>query len=242
MLRLGVNVDHVATVRQARLAQLPDPVEAALLAEKAGADGITLHLREDRRHIQEHDVRRLTEQRKTKVNLEMAVTAAMVRFAEKMRPHDACFVPEKRQELTTEGGLNVIGQRRKITEAVARLQGGRGIHVALFIDPVTEQIECAKETGAHGIEIHTGAYCNAVGEKRARELRKIVAGAQLAKRLGLEVHGGHGLDYKNVQPVAGILEIVELNIGHSIIARAVIVGIQQAVREMKQLLKRARGA
>ena len=242
MLRLGVNVDHVATVRQARLAQLPDPVEAALLAEKAGADGITLHLREDRRHIQEHDVRRLTEQRKTKVNLEMAVTAAMVRFAEKMRPHDACFVPEKRQELTTEGGLNVIGQRRKITEAVARLQGERGIHVALFIDPVTEQIECAKETGAHGIEIHTGAYCNAVGEKRARELRKIVAGAQLAKRLGLEVHGGHGLDYKNVQPVAGISEIVELNIGHSIIARAVIVGIQQAVREMKQLLKRARAA
>jgi pyridoxine 5-phosphate synthase len=217
-------------------------VEAALLAEKAGANGITLHLREDRRHIQEHDVRRLTEQRKTKVNLEMAVTAAMVRFAEKMRPHDACFVPEKRQELTTEGGLNVIGQRRKITEAVARLQGGRGIHVALFIDPVTEQIECAKETGAHGIEIHTGAYCNAVGEKRARELRKIVAGAQLAKRFGLEVHGGHGLDYKNVQPVAGISEIVELNIGHSIIARAVIVGIQQAVREMKQLLKRARGA
>jgi pyridoxine 5-phosphate synthase len=176
--------------------------------------------------------------RHTKVNLEMAVTAAMVRFAEKTRPHDTCFVPEQRQELTTEGGLNVIALRRRITGAVARLQG-RGINVALFIDPITEQIECAKETGAHSIEIHTGAYCNATGEKRARELHKIVAGARLAKRLGLEVHGGHGLDYENVQAIAGIPEIVELNIGHSIIARAVIVGIQQAVREMKQLLAKS---
>lgn len=239
MIRLGVNVDHVATVRQARLAQLPDPVEAALLAEKAGADGITVHLREDRRHIQEHDVRRLMERGKTKVNLEMAVTPAMVRFAEKLRPQDACFVPEKRQELTTEGGLNVVAHRRKISGAVTRLQG-RGVQVALFIDPVKEQIECAKETGAHGIEIHTGTYCNATGAKRERELRKIVAGAQLAKRLGLEVHGGHGLDFENVLPIAGIPEMVELNIGHSIIARAVIVGIQQAVREMKRLLSKAR--
>ena len=239
MIRLGVNVDHVATVRQARMAQLPDPVEAALLAEKAGANGITVHLREDRRHIQEHDVRRLMERGKTKVNLEMAVTPAMVRFAENLRPQDACFVPEKRQELTTEGGLNVIAHKRKIKDAVVRLQA-RGIQVALFIDPVKEQIECAKETGAHGIEIHTGTYCNATGAKRERELRKIVAGAQLAKRLGLEVHGGHGLDYENVLPIAGIPEIVELNIGHSIIARAVIVGIQQAVREMKQLLSKAR--
>jgi pyridoxine 5-phosphate synthase len=239
MIRLGVNVDHVATVRQARLAQLPDPVEAALLAEIAGANGITVHLREDRRHIQEHDVRRLMERGKTKVNLEMAVTAAMVRFAEKLRPHDACFVPEKRLELTTEGGLNVVAYRRKITDAVARLQA-RGIQVALFIDPVTAQIECAKETGAHGIEIHTGGYCNAVGAKRERELRKIIANAQLAKQLGLEVHGGHGLDYDNVLPVARIPEMVELNIGHSIIARAVIVGMRQAVREMKQLLSKAR--
>ena len=170
MIRLGVNVDHVATVRQARLAQLPDPVEAALLAEKAGANGITVHLREDRRHIQEHDVRRLMERGKTKVNLEMAVTPAMVRFAEKLRPQDACFVPEKRQELTTEGGLNVIAHKRKIKDAVVRLQA-RGIQVALFIDPVKEQIECAKETGAHGIEIHTGTYCNATG----REARTRVA-------------------------------------------------------------------
>ncbi len=239
MIRLGVNVDHVATVRQARLAELPDPVDAALLAEKAGANGITVHLREDRRHIQEHDVRRLMEQAKTKVNLEMAVTPAMVRLAAMLRPQDACFVPEKRQELTTEGGLDVVARRRKITDAVARLQG-RGIQVALFIDPARDHIECAKETGAHGIEIHTGSYCNAIGAKRERELRKIIAGAQLAKRLGLEVHGGHGLDYDNVLPVAVIAEIVELNIGHSIIARAVMVGIQQAVREMKQLLRRAR--
>ncbi|MEO6164567.1 MAG: pyridoxine 5'-phosphate synthase, partial [Candidatus Binatia bacterium] len=151
MIRLGVNVDHVATVRQARLATLPDPVAAALLAEKAGANGITVHLREDRRHIQEQDVRRLLDRGETKVNLEMAVTAAMVRFAEKQQPQDACFVPEKRQELTTEGGLNVVAHKRKIIDAVTRLQG-RGIQVALFIDPVREQIECAKETGAHGIE------------------------------------------------------------------------------------------
>ena len=237
--RFGVNVDHVATLRKARLAQLPDPVEAALLAEKAGANGITVHLREDRRHIQEHDVRRLMERGKTKVNLEMAVTQAMVRFAERTRPADACFVPEKRQELTTEGGLNVVAHRRQIKEAVGRLQD-QGINVALFIDPAKDQIECAKESGAHGIEIHTGSYCNANGAKRERELRKIVAGAQLARRLGLEVHGGHGLDYVNVLPVAGIREVVELNIGHSIIARAVIVGIQRAVREMKQLLSKAR--
>jgi len=240
MIRLGVNVDHVATVRQARRAQFPDPVEAALLAEKAGANGITVHLREDRRHIQEHDVRRLMARGETKVNLEMAVTPAMVHFAEKLPPQDACFVPEKRQELTTEGGLNVIAYKRRIKDAVARLQA-RGVLVALFIDPVKEQIECASETGAHGIEIHTGTYCNATGAKRARELRKIVTAAQLARRLGLEVHGGHGLDYENVLPIACIPEMVELNIGHSIIARAVMVGIRQAVREMKQLLRRARG-
>jgi pyridoxine 5-phosphate synthase len=239
MIRLGVNVDHVATVRQARLATLPDPVAAALLAEKAGANGITVHLREDRRHIQEQDVRRLLDRGETKVNLEMAVTPAMVRFAEKQQPQDACFVPEKRRELTTEGGLNVVAYKRKIEDAVTRLQR-HGIQVALFIDPVREQIECAKETGAHGIEIQTGSYCNAIGAKRERELRKIIAGAQLAQRLGLEVHGGHGLDYDNVLPIAAIPEVVELNIGHSIIARAVLVGMQQAVREMKTLLARAR--
>lgn len=241
MLRLGVNVDHIATVRQARGIDVPDPVEAALLAEKAGAQGITVHLREDRRHIQERDVKFLRARAKTKVNLEMAVTSAMVKFAVKLVPDDACFVPEKRQELTTEGGLNVAAHKRKIKEAVKRLQG-QGMHVALFIDPVRAQIELAKEVGAEAIEIHTGGYCNVMGAKRQKELHKIIAGARLAQSLGLEVHGGHGLNYENVLPIAKIPEIVELNIGHSIIARAVIVGIEQAVREMKQLLNRVRGS
>lgn len=239
MIRLGVNVDHVATVRQARRAEVPDPVEAALLAEAAGADGITVHLREDRRHIQERDVQLLRERATTKLNLEMAVTLAMVAFAAELKPHDACFVPEKREELTTEGGLDVVGHKTKIQEAVARLQK-QGIHVSLFVDPEESQIESAKETGAHGVEIHTGAYCNAPASERQKELDAIVAAARRAKSLGLEVHGGHGLNYENVLPIAAIAEIVELNIGHSIIARAVMVGIAQAVREMKALLKRAR--
>jgi len=239
MLRLGVNVDHVATVRQARLADVPDPVEAALLAEKAGADGITVHLREDRRHIQERDVERLRELAATKINLEMAVTPAMVAYAERVRPDDACFVPEKRQELTTEGGLDVAAHQTKIQEAVARLQD-RGVRVSLFIDPAPAQIEAARATGAHGIEIHTGAYCNASGAARERERKTIAEAASVARRLGLEVHGGHGLDYQNILPIAAIPEIVELNIGHSIVARAVIVGMVQAVREMKELLNSAR--
>ncbi|MSP38136.1 MAG: pyridoxine 5'-phosphate synthase [Deltaproteobacteria bacterium] len=239
MIRLGVNVDHVATVRQARGGALPDPVEAALLAEKAGANSITVHLREDRRHIQERDVILLRQKARSKVNLEMAVTPAMVAFAAKLGPDDACFVPEKRQELTTEGGLNVVAQRRKIKSAVALLQD-LGINVALFIDPVKAQIEAAKDVGAHAIEIHTGAYCNTVGAKRAKELRAIVAAAKFAKLLGIEVHGGHGLNVDNVLPIAKIPEMVELNIGHSIIARAVIVGIRQAVREMKELLAKAK--
>ena len=239
MLRLGVNVDHVATVRQARRADVPDPVEAALLAEKAGADGITVHLREDRRHIQERDVERLRELAATKINLEMAVTPAMVAYAERVRPDDACFVPEKRQELTTEGGLDVAAHQTKIQEAVARLQDC-GVRVSLFIDPAPAQIDAARATGAHGIEIHTGAYCNASGAAHERERQTIAEAASVARRLGLEVHGGHGLDYQNVLPIAAIPEIVELNIGHSIVARAVIVGMVQAVREMKELLNSAR--
>jgi pyridoxine 5-phosphate synthase len=238
-MRLGVNIDHVATVRQARRADVPDPLEAALLAEKAGANGITVHLREDRRHIQERDVERLRQRIATKLNLEMAVTPAMVAYTEKLRPNDACFVPEKREELTTEGGLDVIAHRARVKDAVARLQG-RGIHASLFIDPDPAQIEAAREAGAHGIEIHTGTYCNAGGAARETELHAIVDAASLAQRLGLEVHGGHGLDYENVLPIARISEIVELNIGHSIIARAVMVGIEQAVREMKKLLDRVR--
>jgi pyridoxine 5-phosphate synthase len=239
MIRLGVNVDHVATVRQARRAKVPDPVAAALLAEKAGADGITIHLREDRRHIQESDVERLREQAATKINLEMAVTPAMVAYAEKIRPHDACFVPEKREELTTEGGLDVVAHKIKMKDAVKKLQD-RGIHVSLFIDPMQTQIETAKEVGADAIEIHTGAYCNVAVAARQRELAAIADAAALARRLGLEVHAGHGLDYGNVLPIAKIPEIVELNIGHSIIARAVIVGISHAVTEMKDLLNRVR--
>jgi pyridoxine 5-phosphate synthase len=239
VIRLGINVDHVATVRQARRVDVPDPLEAALLAEKAGADGITVHLREDRRHIQERDVQRLRERVKTKLNLEMAVTAAMVGFAENLRPDDACFVPEKREELTTEGGLDVVTHKSKIKEAVQRLQD-RGIQVSLFVDPEKKQIDAAKEVGAHGIEIHTGTYCNASGADRQKERHEVAGAAKLAYGLGLEVHGGHGLNYENVLPIASIPEIVELNIGHSIIARAVIVGLEPAVREMKQLLNRAR--
>jgi pyridoxine 5-phosphate synthase len=239
MLRLGVNVDHVATVRQARRVNVPDPVTAALLAEKAGADGITVHLREDRRHIQERDVELMRQQLGTKLNLEMAVTPAMVAFAEKLRPDDACFVPEKREELTTEGGLDVVAHKQKILEAVKCLQD-QGTHVSLFIDPENNQIETSKEIGAHGIEIHTGTYCNAAETESKKERAIVAAAAALAHRLGLEVHGGHGLNYENVLPIATIPEIVELNIGHSIIARALIVGIEQAVREMKQLLDRAR--
>jgi pyridoxine 5-phosphate synthase len=238
-MRLGVNIDHVATVRQARRAEAPDPIEAALLAEKAGADGITVHLREDRRHIQEHDVERLRQRIANKLNLEMAVTPAMLAFAEKLGPDDACFVPEKREELTTEGGLDVVTHRAKVKDGVAKLQD-RGIHVSLFIDPDAAQIEAARESGARAIEIHTGTYCNARGVKRDQELQAIVDAASLAQRLGLEVHGGHGLDYENVLAIAKIPAIVELNIGHSIIARAVMVGIERAVRDMKELLLRAR--
>ncbi|HEY7559106.1 MAG TPA: pyridoxine 5'-phosphate synthase [Candidatus Binatia bacterium] len=239
MIRLGVNVDHVATLRQARRGEVPDPVKAALLAEQAGAEGITVHLREDRRHIQERDVELLRAGVKTKLNLEMAVTPAMVVYAQRVRPDDACFVPEKREELTTEGGLDVVGHKTKIAEAVQRLQGN-GIRVSLFIDPEKAQIETAREVGARGIEIHTGTYCNATGAAREKELAAVIAGARLARSLGLEVHGGHGLNYENVSPIAHIPEIVELNIGHSIIARAVFAGIAQAVREMKEILFCAR--
>lgn len=238
MIRLGVNVDHVATVRQARLGQLPDPVEAAIAAEQAGAGGITVHLREDRRHIQEQDVQRLRERLKTQLNLEMAVTPAMVAFAERLKPDHACFVPERREELTTEGGLDVLVHREKIGQAVERLQN-RGIQVSLFVDPDPTQIEASKKLGAKAVEIHTGRYCGASGSDRARELKTIVATAELAHSLKLEVHGGHGLDYENVSAIAAIPQIVELNIGHSIIARAIMVGIESAVRQMNELLQSA---
>jgi pyridoxine 5-phosphate synthase len=239
LIRLGVNVDHVATVRQARRVDVPDPVQAALIAEKAGADGITVHLREDRRHIQERDVQLLRERLQTKLNLEMAVTPAMLVFAENVGPDDACFVPEKREELTTEGGLDVASHRRKICEATQLLQG-LGVRVSLFVDPETAQIEASHDAGADAVEIHTGAYCNALGMERDKQLQVIREAAKLAQSLGLEVHGGHGLNYDNVLAIAQISQMAELNIGHSIIARAIIVGIEQATREMKEILNKAR--
>ena len=239
MIRLGVNVDHVATVRQARRAEYPDPVEAALLAEKAGADGITVHLREDRRHIQDRDVERLRFNIKTKINLEMAVTPAMVAFAERLRPADACFVPEKREELTTEGGLDIVAHEAKVTAAVRTLQSC-GVQVSLFIDPVKAQIECAKRTGAHAIEIHTGTFCNANPSARDRERAAIVNAASLAARLGLEVHAGHGLDYETAETIAALPGIAELNIGYFMMGEALFVGLGETVRAMRAAMDRGR--
>lgn len=239
-LRLGVNVDHVATIRQARGTLYPDPVQAGLLAAKAGADSITIHLREDRRHIQEHDVQRMLDETPVPVNLEMAVTPAMVRLARDARPHYCCLVPERRQELTTEGGLDVAGQLPKVRQACARLADA-GIAVALFVDPDPRQLEACVKSGAPHVEIHTGTYADASKDTaRARELRRIAAFAQAAGRAGLEVHAGHGLNLHNVAAVAAVPEIVELNIGHSIVARALYVGLPRAVREMRQAMGKAR--
>lgn len=239
-ISLGINIDHVATLRQARRARYPDPVHAALAAEMAGADLITLHLREDRRHIQIHDVRALKDVIKTRMNLEMAVTDEMLDLARHVRPPDCCLVPEKRQEITTEGGLDAASQVQRLKEAVSILVVA-GIRVALFIDPDPQQIEAAVQIGAPVVELHTGAYADSTGSQQATELQRLVAGARLASSLGLEVHAGHGLNYHNVQPVAAIPEIVELNIGHSIIARAVFDGIGPAVRDMRALMLAARG-
>ncbi len=241
MMRLGVNVDHVATVRQARMIDIPDPVEAALLAEQAGADVITVHLREDRRHIQEDDVARLRRRLTAALNLEMAGTPEMTRHAIALKPDDACLVPERREELTTEGGLDVAGHKEQLGDVVARLRDA-GIRVSLFVDPDPAQIEAGRELGADAVEIHTGTYCNATGPGVEQELETVRRGAALATRLGLEVHGGHGLNAGNVRPIAAIEEIVELNIGHSIVARAVMVGMAQAVKEMKALIDEARKA
>ncbi len=238
-LRLGVNIDHVATLRQVRRASYPDPLFAALLAEQSGADSITLHLREDRRHIQDNDVTRMREALQTRMNLEMAATEAMLRFASEIRPQDCCLVPERREELTTEGGLDVAGQVDRLKDCCAGLDDA-GIRVSLFIDPEPEQLEAALECGAPVVELHTGAYAEATGERQAMELMRITEAARFGSRIGLTVHAGHGLHYHNVQPVAAIPEIVELNIGHSIVARAIVDGIGPAVRDMKALMDAAR--
>jgi len=238
-IALGVNIDHIATVRQARRGRYPDPVHAALVAEMAGADSITLHLREDRRHIQIQDVRTARELLKTHMNLEMAVTDEMLEIARVVRPSDCCFVPERRQEITTEGGLDVKSQVQRIKEATAVLKG-QGIRVALFIDPDPAQIEASAQTGAPVVELHTGAYAESTGSHQATELERLRSGARLASSLGLEVHAGHGLHYHNVHTVDGIHEIVELNIGHAIVARALFDGLATAVRDMKTLMVAAR--
>jgi pyridoxine 5-phosphate synthase len=234
-----VNIDHVATLRQARRARYPDPLYAALLAEEAGADSITLHLREDRRHIQDRDVFALREALQTRMNLEMAVTEEMLRIALEVRPQDVCMVPESRQEVTTEGGLNVAGQSARIADAVKALAAS-GVRVSLFIDPDAAQIEASRRAGAPVIELHTGAYAEAEGAARAREFERLRTAAKLAASLGLTVNAGHGLNYHNVEPIAAIPEIIELNIGHSIIARSVIDGLGKAVRDMKDLMRRSR--
>jgi pyridoxine 5-phosphate synthase len=238
-IHLGVNVDHVATLRQARHTRYPDPVTAALIAEQWGADSITVHLREDRRHIQARDVDVLLRAVQTRVNLEMAVTDSMVEFAVKHRPSDCCLVPERREELTTEGGLDVAGQKQRIADACKTL-AQHGIRVSLFIDPDAAQIEASAETGAPVVELHTGAYAEAAAGALARELSRIDAGASRARSLGLVVHAGHGLNYHNVTPIAAMRSIVELNIGHAIVSQALFDGFAQAVAKMKALMVAAR--
>ena len=238
---LGVNIDHVATVRQARGTDYPDPVEAALLAERAGADSITLHLREDRRHIQDDDLERLRAVMQTHMNLEMAVTDEMLAIAVGIQPQDCCLVPEKREELTTEGGLDAAGQLDKVARACGKLAGS-GIRVSLFIDPEPRQLDAAVTIGAPVVELHTGAYADAASGEQDAELQRIVEAAAYGQRIGLTVHAGHGLHYENVKPVAEIPEIVELNIGHAIIARAIFDGFTSAVRDMKRLMTEARSA
>lgn len=237
---LGVNIDHIATVRNARGTHYPDPVQAAFVAEQAGADGITVHLREDRRHITDRDIALLRQTIQTRMNLEMAVTEEMINIACQTRPHFCCLVPEKREEVTTEGGLDVAGQQAKLNEAVARLQQAN-IIVSLFIDPDVQQIDAAVTAKAPFIEIHTGAYAEAQNpEDVAKELERIQAAVSYAASKGLKVNAGHGLTYHNVQAIAALPEIYELNIGHAIIGRALFSGLADAVREMKQCLQDAR--
>ena len=238
MASLGVNIDHIATVRQARRTYEPDPVWAAAEAELGGADQITVHLREDRRHIQERDVELLLKTVQSRVNLELAVASDVLRIAVKMKPQCACLVPEKREEVTTAGGLDVAGALPRVKNSVKRLSQA-GIIVSLFIDPVEKQIEAAAKSGATFIELHTGTYANARDEASInKHLKQLQAGAHMALSLGLRVNAGHGLNYRNVLPVACIPGMEELNIGHAIVARALFVGLREAVREMKELISR----
>lgn len=236
MIRLGVNIDHVATIRQARRAKEPDPVAAAVLATLGGADGITIHLREDRRHIQDRDLIVLRQTVTTRLNLEMATAPEIIAIALREKPDEATLVPEKRQELTTEGGLDVIANEASVRPAIDRLKGV-GIHVSLFIDPDERQIEASKKFGADAIEFQTASYSEALGEiPIARELEKLRTASAHAASVGLHIHMGHGLNYWNVQPIVRIPGVEELNIGHSIVSRAVLVGMERAVKEMRQAM------
>jgi pyridoxine 5-phosphate synthase len=239
-LLLGVNIDHVATLRQSRGTRYPEPLQAAIESEQAGADAITVHLREDRRHIQERDVEMIRDVILTRLNLEMAVTDEMLAIAERVRPQDCCMVPERREELTTEGGLDVAGQIDRVGEACVRMAEA-GVRVSLFIDPDPTQVDAAVRCGAPVIEIHTGRYADAASSaERDQEFERIVAAANHGVSLGLQVNAGHGLNYQNVQSISRLHQIRELNIGHAIIARALFTGLQDAVREMKRLMLAAR--
>ncbi len=240
-LDLGINIDHVATLRQARGTVYPRPAEAAVMAEQAGADSITVHLREDRRHIQDSDLIAIKEVMRTHMNLEMAVTPAMLKIAADIRPQDCCLVPESREELTTEGGLDVAGQLAKITDACSNL-AEHGIRVSLFIDPDPAQLDAAFAAGAPVVELHTGSYADASDDAQAVELERIVKASAYGHELGLVINAGHGLHYRNVTAIAEIEQIVELNIGHAIIARAIFDGLPTAVSEMKRLMLEARSA
>ena len=240
-MRLYINIDHVATVRQARLTDEPDPVRAAVLAELGGADGITVHLREDRRHIQDRDVRLLMETARTAVNLELATASDIVELACELAPFQATLVPEGREEVTTEGGLDLSSAQRlrPVVTALGRLRDAR-VRTSLFIDPNEEAVRAAAQMGADAVELHTGEYANAARGSRTDELLRLETTAALGRELGLAVHAGHGLTYENVSPVAALADLKELNIGHSVVARAVLVGIERAVREMAELVRRAR--
>lgn len=239
MIKLGVNIDHIATLRQARGTRYPDPVQAAIEAEQAGADAITLHLREDRRHIQQRDVEVLKTILQTRMNLEMAATEEMLSYAVHWRPEECCLVPERRQELTTEGGLDVAGNGDKIRDACSRLADA-GVRVSLFVDPDPAQLDAAQRAGTPVVEIHTGRYADAPSaDERGEELGRIELAVRQGLDLGLQVNAGHGLNYHNVQPIAALPGIAELNIGHAIVARAVFTGLQGAVREMKRLMREA---
>lgn len=239
--RLGVNIDHVATVRNARGTSTPDPLRAAHLAAKAGADGITAHLREDRRHIVDDDIARLKDAIELPLNFEMAATEEMVAIALRHRPHAACIVPEKREERTTEGGLDAVGQHNHLKPLIARL-GDAGIRVSLFIEADPRQLEMAVQLGAPVVELHTGRYCEIEGAEREAELLRIQKAAAHCQQLGLECHAGHGLNYENVGPIAAIPNVRELNIGHFLIGEAIFVGLEPAIREMRRLMDAARGA